>query len=147
MRVLYDTSILVAALVDAHPRHRTAWPFLRRAHAKEVDLQVATHSLAESYAVLTRLPIQPRILPETAADLIRRGVVEVANLVSLDAEDYRQVVHDMAEIGLSGGVVYDGLIARVAQKVEVDLLVTFNPRDFRRVWPDGAERILDPSEE
>ena len=47
----------------------------------------------------------------------------------------------MADLGLSGGTVYDALIAKAAQKSKVERLLTFNPDDFTRVWPD-AEAIL-----
>jgi predicted nucleic acid-binding protein len=50
----------------------------------------------------------------------------------------------MADLGLSGGIVYDALIARAAQKVKADRLLTLNPGDFRRVWPNGERIIASP---
>jgi len=44
----------------------------------------------------------------------------------LSTSDYSSVIKQMAELGLSGGVIYDALIARVAQKSRVDHILTFN---------------------
>ena len=62
MNVLFDTSVLVAARVAAHPAHRRARPWLRRAKGGEVGFLVAAHTLAERYAVLTRLPTAHRLV-------------------------------------------------------------------------------------
>ena len=50
----------------------------------------------------------------------------------------------MSALGLSGGVVYDALVAQAARKAQVDRLLTLNEADFRRVWPDAAARIAPP---
>ena len=60
-----------------------------------------------------------------------------ARIVALSASDQAETVHEIASQGLSGGIVYDGLIARVARSEQVDVLLTLNERHFRRVWPEG----------
>ena len=47
-------------------------------------------------------------------------------------------------MGLSGGVIYDALIARAAEKAGAERLLTLNGADFRRVWPEGESLILVP---
>ena len=70
MRVLLDTSVLVAAMVEAHPAHAEALPWVQRVRdGTDIGL-VAAHSVAELYAVLTTLPVEPRIPPESARHLI-----------------------------------------------------------------------------
>ena len=115
MRVLSDTSVLVAGLVESHPMHALAFPWLELAKAGEIELLISTHSLAELYAVLTRLPTRPRIPPGTAWRLIRENVETPAHVVVLHASDYRIVLERLAAAGLTGGVVYDALIARAAE--------------------------------
>lgn len=56
MKVLFDTSVLVAAMVESHPGHRRALPWLQGAKSGRVTFLVTAHTLAELYAVLTRLP-------------------------------------------------------------------------------------------
>jgi predicted nucleic acid-binding protein len=44
MKVLFDTSVLVAAIVEAHSRHAGAAPWLRRAKAGEIEFLASSHS-------------------------------------------------------------------------------------------------------
>ncbi len=55
MRAALDTSVLVAGMVAAHPAHRRCVSWLRRGHRGEVELLVASHSLAETYAAKVNL--------------------------------------------------------------------------------------------
>jgi predicted nucleic acid-binding protein len=61
VRILLDTSVLVAAMVEAHPAHMRALPWLQKAQGGTDTWLVAAHSLAELYAILTTLPVRPRI--------------------------------------------------------------------------------------
>jgi len=142
VKILFDTSLLVAATVAAHPAHSRALPWLSRAHAGDFELVVSAHTLAEMYAVLTRLPLSPRIRPAMAEKLISENVRAHAEVVSLSAKDYSTVLSNAAALNLSGGVVYDAVIAHAARKSSVDQLVTLDPDDFRRVWPDAGDRII-----
>jgi predicted nucleic acid-binding protein len=144
VKVLLDTSILVAALVRDHPRHAKALPWLARALAGELEVVVAAHSLAELHATLTTLPVRPRISPETARRLRQENLPATTDVVALGAEGDESVVHRMSELDLAGGVVYDALIARAAELAGVELLVTLNETDFRRAWPEGEDRITAP---
>jgi len=60
-----------------------------------------------------------------------------------DAADYRALLCRWADLEVAGGAVYDGLIARVAEKVGADRLLTLNLKHFRRVWPERAS-IISP---
>jgi predicted nucleic acid-binding protein len=63
VKVLFDTSILVAAVVADHPKYPESCPWLQRVKAKEIVGFVSTHTLAELSAVLTRLPLPQSISP------------------------------------------------------------------------------------
>ena len=144
MNVLFDTSVLVAALVEAHPLHERAAPWLKRAKHGEFHTIVASHTLAELYAALTRFPKTPRISPAEAWRLVHENIEPLAEFVSLSPSDYLATARRMADLGLSGGIVYDALIASAAQKAGAEKLVTFNADHFRRVWPEGADVICAP---
>ena len=144
MKVLLDSSVLVAAMVEAHPDHGRSLPWLQRAGRGELELVVAAHSLAETYAVLTQLPLRPRISPALAGALIARNVIGHARVVALTARDYTAVIARLASTGVAGGTTYDALIARAAEKAKCDRLLTWNRDHFLRCWPDGAERIATP---
>jgi predicted nucleic acid-binding protein len=144
VKVLFDTSVLVAAVIEAHPAHERALPWLARGRSGEVEVLVSAHSAAETYAVLSTLPLSPRIGPGLARQLVQKNVLTVARVVTLSARDYGAVIDELGDLGVAGGAVYDALIARAAAKANVDLLLTLNPKHFLRVWPAGAERIQAP---
>ncbi len=144
MKILFDTSVLVAALVDPHPQHHRAFPWLKKARKDEFELIVSAHSVAELYAVLSTLPVSPRITPGMAWRLIHESVEPYASIVSLSSSDYLTTIRRMSDLALSGGAVYDAVIAKAAQKSGADRILTFNVNDFKRVWPEGGERITAP---
>lgn len=144
MKVLFDTSVLVAAIVEPHPMHSQALPWLKQAKKKEIEFFISCHSLAELYAVLTTLPVHPRIGPQTARRLIREDIETSARIISLSSSDYIATIQQMADLGMAGGCIYDALIARAARKSNIDRLLTFNANDFIRVWPEGEGVIFTP---
>jgi predicted nucleic acid-binding protein len=81
VRILLDTSVLVAAMVEAHPAHEQAFPWLKRAISGSDSVLVAAHSLAELYAILTTLPVEPRISPTDAQQLIKRNIIDLLEVV------------------------------------------------------------------
>ena len=143
MKVLFDTSVLVPALVSSHPQHGRAFTWLKKAK-HEIEMVVCSHSLAELYAVLSTLPVSPRITPGLAWRLIHESVIPSASIVSLSSADYISTLNRMSDHGLSGGIVYDALAVKAAQKAEVDRILTLNIRDFKRIWPEGIARIAEP---
>jgi predicted nucleic acid-binding protein len=143
MRVVFDTSVLVAALVQPHPMHNRALPWLKQAKAHEIDMIISSHTLAELYAVFTTLPVSPRISSDIAWRLINENIVKVASIVSLKSLDYIAVIKELRDSGLSGGIVYDTLIFKSALKSGANRLLTFNLSDFERLSQhQGIEIIL-----
>lgn len=144
MKILLDTSILVAAMVEAHPAHAQGMAWFKRATNGSDEGFVSAHSLAETYSILTTLPVQPHISPSEARLLIQHNVIQKFEVVNLSSEDYAYVIDLLAEIGVIGGATYDALILRAAANAGVDIVVTLNEKDFRRVYPDLADKIVSP---
>lgn len=124
--------------------HNRAVPWLKKAKANEFELFAASHTIAELYAVLTTLPVSPRITPGLAWRLIHESVEPIATVVSLSSSDYLTIIKRMSDLGFSGGSVYDALLVKSAQKSEVDRILTFNVNDFKRIWPEGETHIAVP---
>jgi predicted nucleic acid-binding protein len=142
--VLLDTSVLVAAMVESHPAHARALPWLQRVQdGTEVGL-VAAHSLAELYAILTTLPVQPHIPPVVARQLIQHNVLNRFEVVVLSDEDYVTVIDHLSDLGIAGGATYNALILYAATRANADQVVTLDERDFRRVYPGLADKIVPP---
>ena len=144
MKVLADTSVLVTALVQTHPRQEQCARWFIRQKDSQSQLLIAAHTLAEMYSILSSLPMKPRLAPSEVNRLIEEAVLPRAEVVALSVSDYSGVIRRMAELGITGGAVYDALIARAAEKARADKLLTLNARHFRRIWPDGQDIIAEP---
>jgi predicted nucleic acid-binding protein len=144
MKVLFDTSVLVAAFEASHPRHAVCLPWLQRAQSQEIDGYFSTHTLAELYSVLTRLPVRPTITPTIAQRLIDENL-NLLVVIPLTADDYQQAIARMVRLNLPGGGIFDALIAQAALQAEVDILLTLNPNHFTRLGEDLAQQVRVPS--
>ncbi|MBI5075524.1 MAG: PIN domain-containing protein [Nitrospirae bacterium] len=144
MTILFDTSVLVAALVKAHPVHERAVSWLKRAKTGEVIMAISSHTLAELYAVLTTLPVSPRISPDMAWRLIHENIEKTATVISMDAADYTETILRLKERGFSGGIVYDALIFFAAVKSKAATLLTLNAADFVRLKQQEDIKIIEP---
>ena len=99
MKILFDTSLIIAGLVESHPMHKRAFPWLKRAKANEFELIVASHTLAELYAVLSTLPIKPRITPLIVRKLIIENIEPNSKFISLTPGEYKSVIKQISELG------------------------------------------------
>ncbi|CAK0752090.1 Ribonuclease VapC [Gammaproteobacteria bacterium] len=143
MKLLLDTSVLVAGMVEAHPEHERALVWLERVRNTDNGF-ISAHSLAEVYAVLTRLPVQPKIHPEIVVNLLQRNIFPYFTIVELTQEDYFNAIQNLAKARLVGGIVYDALIMQTAIKAGVEQLITLNAKDFRRLYPNSEIAIVEP---
>ena len=91
---------------------------------------IAAPAMVESFAVLTRLPPQHRMAPATALNLIEGSFLRQARIIVLDGRSYRALVHRLAETQITGGQVYDAVIAECALRERDTALLTFNEHDF-----------------
>ncbi|MBD2598094.1 PIN domain-containing protein [Nostoc spongiaeforme FACHB-130] len=144
MKILFDTSVLVAAIVAEHPHYSIALPWLQRVQAEQIEGFVSNHTLAELYAILTRLPQKPKIKPELAQRLVQENLAKFHKIV-LTTEDYQDTVARMVSLNLPGGGIYDALIAQAAIKANVDVLLTLNANDFTRLGEDIARLVQSPN--
>lgn len=141
MTVFFDTSILVAVFYADHPSHDASMAVFRSASTDRACC--ALHTLAELYAVMTRLPVKPMIPPEQGV-LFLESLLERVSVVTLDAEEYHAAIQEAANVGVAGGGIHDALILRCARKSEADRIYTLNRRDFVRLGPELADRIRMP---
>ena len=105
-RLAVDTSVAIPLLVASHQAHEAV-----HAWAKGRRLSLSGHALAETYAVLTRLPGDARVSPADAVRLIDDWFLETLTLPTASIVD---VHRRLARLGISGGAVYDGIVALAA---------------------------------
>ena len=138
MKAFFDTSFLVAVFWGDHSGHDQALGVFR--DASPVSCFCASHSLAELYSVMTRLPVRPPIHPEQAI-LFLKSLKERISPISLTGQEYQSTIEQAAESGVTGGRIYDALILRCARKTGADRIYTLNAKDFARLAPDLADRL------
>ncbi len=114
MTVAADTSVLVPALLSYHRAHAACDQAL-----SETDSALG-HVVTEAYSVITRLPHPLRVEPGTAAATL--GDRSPSELLVLDGASHRDLPRRLAAAGISGGSVYDGLIALTAARHGIELI-------------------------
>ncbi len=143
MKVGFDTSVLVTALVDQLPHHEAAFGCLAAACGSGEEAVVSTHALAECYATLTALPLRRRISPGEARLLISEGLENRLNVVTLDQGLYVRAMDRVALRGLASGVIYDALHLLCAESAGCARIYTFNLTHFLRLDPQGIQ-VMSP---
>lgn len=119
--VALDTSAQVPYVMLSQPAH-----LLTRGQIAGRTAKLTTHSLAETYSVLTRLPGDARMKPADPAALLaaisrtrsHRAWTSAATLPSV-----------LAPVGIAGGAVYDALVGPAEQAAGVVLIT----RDARAI--------------
>ena len=141
MKILFDSSVLIAAFVESHPKHKPALSFLLRAKDKEFELLVSAHSILEIYSVLTSAPFRPRITSTIAKHIIENNIKKFAKTVYLTDLDYFKIVENMSIVNFTGGIVYDAIIVECAIKAKADEILTLNPKDFIRLTKEKSINV------
>lgn len=119
--LLVDTSVAVALCVADHE-----YRAICVAAVRGYRLGLAGHAAFESYSVLTRLPAPSRRTPAAASRLL------LANFPAtrfLGGEATRRLLNSLPALDLTGGGVYDALVAAVALEHQLRLVT----RDRRAV--------------
>ena len=141
MNILFDTSVLIAAFVESHPKHNAALKFLTRAKEKEFELFVSAHTILEVYSVLTSAPFKPKITTLTAKKLIENNIKSIAKILYLSDKDYFKIIEKMSDFDFKGGIVYDAIIVECALNENIDEIVTLNTKDFLRLIGNNAVKV------
>ncbi|HZY71919.1 MAG TPA: PIN domain-containing protein [Edaphobacter sp.] len=137
----FDTNILTAASITAHPDHQVCNE--RLGQIRKAGAACAAHSLAEAYSTFTRMPMPYRVSPSDALRIVQH-TSETCTLVSLTAVETLRTIREIAERGLGGGLIYDALLLACARKIGAKRIYTNNQKHFRRIAPDLASRIFEP---
>ena len=144
MKVLFDTSTLVASSIREHPFFDWSSTWVKRALRGEVEGFISTHSMAELFAILTAHP--KTRFPVAQATQAIEALLRSLQPTALDASDYRTALARAAELKLMGGAIYDVLHAQAFLKAGADSLVTLNAKHFLRLGEDIALKVESPSD-
>lgn len=141
MKIAFDTSVLVAGLVEAHPAFDRATLWLDAAHRGELEAIWTTHAYAEAWSVLTRLPLAERLDPGTVNEVLG-SLVATRTPEALTLLDYQAAAGRCAAAGVRSGAIFDALHLVLAERVGAEALLTLNVKDFTRLAP--SIRVMVP---
>lgn len=142
MKVCFDTSTLIPALVQSHPKHALAFPWLERAKRGEIDGVVSAHTLSELYSYLTG---HGKKSPADTKAIFEQDILSCMQVVALTENEYLDMIDRLINLDRRGGIIFDAIHAHVAIKAQVDILLTDNKRDFYRLYPEIVPRITELS--
>ncbi|MDM8522359.1 PIN domain-containing protein [Desulfococcaceae bacterium HSG8] len=145
MKILLDTSVLLAAMIESHPVHPKAVPWLEKIRNRKYDGFIAGHSIAELYSALTTLPMRPPISPSAARQLIQCNILDIFEVVCLSSQHYAVVIEHLSDLdSVESVMIYDALTLLAALQVNIDRVVTLNQKALLRIYPDLADKIVSP---
>ncbi len=84
------------------------------------------------------------IHPTEAYRYVKETIVGHCEVVILHEKDYLATLESAAQAGLRGGILYDALQLRCAEKARCDRIYTFNLSHFTRLAPHLGSRLLHP---
>ena len=119
--IAVDTSVVVAAFASWHEAHRSAAAILDRGP------RVPAPVLVEAYSVLTRLPPPHRANPIVVTAFLQQRFRHPP--LTLPARAWSPLLSRAGERGISGGAVYDAVVAATVRHAGATLLT----RDRRAV--------------
>ncbi len=78
------------------------------------------------------------------AMLFLADLVERLTLVALEGSEYWAAIGEAAAQNISGGTIYDALLAKCALKAGAEIIYTWNVGDFERLGKQVARRLQTP---
>ena len=139
--IFLDTSVLIATAQVSHERHRPSRNLWNQCTRQ--DTRISTHTIAEVFNTLSAMPPALRLAPRDAV-LAMKTFLQRLTPVTLSAAEYMETLRRTANLGHSGGMIYDALLLACARKVQAEQIYTWNVKHFQMVAPDLAERIVTP---
>lgn len=112
--IALDSSVVIASFGAWHESHDLARATLA------ATLALPAHAALEAYSVLTRLPEPFRAEPSIVAEFLNRTFP--SDRLVLDAEQQAVLPARLAGLGISGGAVYDALIAFTVRASDAEIV-------------------------
>ena len=146
MTVFFDTSVLLAGLVDFGPQSAPAQSLMHAVAEKRLDTTAtAWHCCLEFFSVATRLPPEFRLSAADAAMLLEDEVFARMTVADLPERERLLMLQAAGRDRVAGGRIYDAHIAEVARAVGATVVITDNRRHFMSALRYGM-RVETPAE-
>jgi predicted nucleic acid-binding protein len=133
MKILLDTNILIHAYNRASPLHRKASDIIRRALRREIEVCIAPQILYEFFAVVTNpkrveYPLSANEAADICLDLWECSEIEKINPTTATP---LKVFKLIKQLKLSGGEIFDCVLAVTANENNIKEIYTENLEDFK----------------
>jgi predicted nucleic acid-binding protein len=138
-----DANCMIAAISAWDQRHAEASAEIKVRLARGERMSVAAQALAETYSVLTRLPVAYRMTPVETMRLLEQTFLSYGSIFAMDAPAHVALLRELARRGIGGGRTYDAIIGECARQAGASVLLTFNRRHFEPP-PEGVS-VVEPS--
>jgi predicted nucleic acid-binding protein len=130
--VVLDTSLIVAATVEAHPSHVPATRFVDDLVSESSQLCISPQICREFLVVLTRQPVSNRLFTVeeamTALDVWATGCLLLEETLAV----VQECVSLVRRHGVLGKQIHDCNLVATMRAHGVQRLATRNPADFKR---------------
>jgi predicted nucleic acid-binding protein len=143
MKILIETNVLVAGVLEVHSAHTRVLPYLKRFQSGTENAFLCSHGLAEAYAILTSLPLSPKV-SSAEAKRVLEATSSWLDVVTLGKSDYSAAIALVANLGFTSSSIYDALHAQAALKAKADVLLTLNKKHFLRLGQEVAKLVKEP---
>lgn len=141
MRAFFDTSVLIPLFLADHDHYLQSQAVFRKYSSKQAAC--GAHSLAETYATLTRLP-GPHRLNTAQAMLPIEQLRDRLAVISPTSEEYVECLQRSSDLGVAGGTIYDAVLGACAVKAKCDILYTWNVRHYQLLGPEITAKLHKP---
>lgn len=141
---LFDSSAIIPVFFKSHPHHNYCIPWFEKVISSKTKGYISTHALAEVYANITIMPIQPKINPNQAHKLLTQYLIKKFTVIDLSTKNYRDALAHSSRINGRSGIIYDALHFQAAKKKEIKNIISINERHFARLVDDSNIKIINP---
>lgn len=133
MRILCDTNLLVRSVNQNDPDHQLALDCLAKLRTAGHSLVLVPQCLYEFYAVATRPAINNGlgITPQDTVQLVK-DFIDLMPLMRDERTVFDHWLSLMSNYSVQGKQTHDARIVAAMDRHQVDHLLTFNPKHFKR---------------
>jgi len=138
-----DTNVFVAAFFTTHAHHHPSIGLLKEMIHK--NAAAATHTLAEAFAIITRLPVAPKPAPYQVHGYLS-ALGKRTQWIDLSLADYETALAIMEQRQLTGAKIFDALLVIAAQKFDAEVIYTWDVKDFTALTEGTSITIRTPDD-
>src|ERR1700726_5017875 len=139
MSAALDSSILIAALIDAERHHAECGELL-----DHPGTHIYAHALSEVYSILTGGRLGFRVSAEIAAQLLEQSVLPNVEVITLSARELIAGLNEAPSRGVRGAAIYDYLHLVAARKAKARRIYTLNASNFHTFHRTGDPEVCLP---